>query len=132
MTVVPNSDGTGMFDVYSGEKPEPYVVDLVGEHDRCTCPDVQHNLEAYKAERCKHSRRVRLEFGLAPFEDVPRVRSGHSRLTDVEFARRRRGIDAGPEPEREPITVDDAKANCAAVETSIQHIRCLVAQEGGR
>jgi hypothetical protein len=107
MTVVPHGDGTGMFNIYSGESPEPYVVDLAGEHDRCTCPDVQHNLEV--GERCKHSRRVRLEFGLAPFEDVPQVREEHAALTDVELARRQRGIDIKPEPEPEPITVSDAK-----------------------
>lgn len=60
MTVVAHGDGIGMFDVYSGTNPEPYVVALAGEHDRCTCPDVQHNLEA--GERCKHARHVRLEF----------------------------------------------------------------------
>jgi hypothetical protein len=107
MTVVPHGDGTGMFNIYSGESPEPYVVDLAGEHDRCTCPDVQHNLEV--GERCKHSRRVRLELGLAPFEDVPQVREEHAALTDVELARRQRGIDIKPEPEPEPITVSDAK-----------------------
>jgi hypothetical protein len=107
MTVVPHGDGTGMFDVYSGENGEPYVVDLAGEHDRCTCPDVQHNLE--DGERCKHSRRVRLEFGMTPFEDLPRVREEHAALTDVELARRRHGTNVEPEPEPEPITVSDAK-----------------------
>lgn len=112
MTVVPHSDGTGMFDVYSGESAEPYVVDLAGEHDRCTCEDMEYNLE--DGERCKHSRRVRMEFGLVPFEDVPPVRSEHSAPTDVELARKRRGLDAGvdvePEPEPKPITVGDAKS----------------------
>jgi hypothetical protein len=105
MTVVPHDSGTGMFDVWTGACEEPYVVDLAGEHDRCTCPDVQHNLE--DGERCKHSRRVRLEFGLAPFEDVPPVREETAALTDIELARRRRGIDVEPEPE--PITVSDAR-----------------------
>jgi hypothetical protein len=103
MTVVAHGDGTGMFHVYSGTNAEPYVVDLAGEHDRCTCPDVEHNLEA--GERCKHARRVRLEFGLAPFENVSQVREEYAAAMDVELARRRRGIDAEPEP----ITISDAK-----------------------
>lgn len=106
MTVVAHGGGIGMFDVFNADG-ERYVVDLAGEHGRCTCPDVEYNLEA--DERCKHARRVRLEFGLAPFEDVPRIRSEYSALTDVELARRRRGIDAEPEPEPGLITVSDAK-----------------------
>jgi hypothetical protein len=109
MTVVPHGDATGMFDVYSGTNAEPYVVDLAGsDGDRCTCPDVQHTLET--GERCKHARRVRLEFGLVPFADVPTgVRSAHGAPMDVELARRRLGIDTEPESKSDPITVDDAK-----------------------
>lgn len=93
MTVVPHGEETGMFDVYSGANDEPYVVDLAGEHDRCTCPDMDYNLE--KGEQCKHVQRVRIEFDLM---DVPGgVRSKHSAPTDVELARRRRGIDGEPE-----------------------------------
>jgi hypothetical protein len=87
MPLVAHGEGTGMFDVYSGENGEHYVVDLAGEHDRCTCPDVQHNLEA--GERCKHARRVRLEFGLAPFENVPQVRDEHAAPMDVRNGRTR-------------------------------------------
>jgi hypothetical protein len=107
MTVVAHSDGTEMFDVWTGACEEPYVVDLAGEHDRCTCPNIEHNLKA--GERCKHARRVCLEFGLAPFGDVPPVRSEHAASMDVQLARRRRGIDDEPEPKPEPITVGDAK-----------------------
>jgi hypothetical protein len=113
MVVVPMGDTSGMFEVWTGlcdeDEGQPYVVDLGGEHDRCTCPDVEYNLE--DGERCKHARRVRLEFGLPPFGDVPAIRSEHSAPMDVELARRRRrGIDVEPEPaEPEPITVGEAK-----------------------
>ena len=115
MTVVPHGEGTGMFDVYSGTNAEPYVVDLAGENDRCTCPDVQHNLS--EDERCKHSRRVRLEFSLAPFEDIPPVRDEHAAPMDVELARKRRGIDVEPEPEPATVTVADAKSESAVAMT---------------
>lgn len=108
MVVVP-TDADGMFDVWTGFCEEPYVVDLGGEHDRCSCPDMQYNLE--DGERCKHAWRVRLEFGLAPYEDVPQLRSEHAAPMDVELARRQRGIDIEPEPEPEVdgVTVADAK-----------------------
>jgi hypothetical protein len=126
MVVVPEGDGTGLFEVWTGtcdeEDGQPYVVDLGGAHDRCTCADVEYNLS--DGERCKHSRRVRLEFALPPFGDVPQLRSEHSAPMDVELARRRRGIDdvEEPEPERavEPITVAEAKPERA------------VATDGGR
>jgi hypothetical protein len=117
MVVVPEGDGTGLFEVWTGtcdeDDGQPYVVDLGGAHDRCTCADMEYNLS--EGELCKHSRRVRLEFGLPPFEDIPAIRSEHAAPMDVELARRRRGIDVHvveepePEPEVEPITVEDAK-----------------------
>ena len=111
MAVVAKGDATGMFDVYSGGRV--HVVDLGGDDDRCTCEDMEYNLTA--GERCKHVRRVRLEFALPPFEEVPEgIRSEYAAPTDVELARRRRGIDVEPEPEPEPdapepITVGEAK-----------------------
>jgi hypothetical protein len=114
MVVVPDGDGTGLFNVWTGtcdeDEGQPYVVDLAGAHDRCTCPDVKHNLSPEDGERCKHVRRVRLEFGLPPFGDVPEIRSEHSAPMDVELARRRRGIDVEPEPEPEPVTVEEQAA----------------------
>jgi hypothetical protein len=115
MVVVPHGETSGMFDIYTGtcdeEDGQPYTVDLGGAHDRCSCPDMEYNLK--DGERCKHARRVRLEFGLPPFEDVPRVRSEHAAPMDVELARCRRGIDQVEEPEpSEPVgavTVADAK-----------------------
>jgi hypothetical protein len=115
MVVHPRGDGTGLFEVWTGlcdeDDGQPYVVDLAGEHDRCSCPDMEHNLE--DGERCKHARRVRLEFGLPPFDEVPPIRSEHAAPMDVELARRRRGIDVVEEPVTattpEPITVAEAK-----------------------
>jgi hypothetical protein len=111
MVVVP-TDAESMFEVWTGdcdeEDGQPYMVDLGGAHDRCSCPDMEHNLA--DGERCKHARRVRLEFALPPFEDVPAIRSEHAAPMDVELARRRRGIGVVEEPEPvEPITVEDAK-----------------------
>jgi hypothetical protein len=97
MVVVPEGDGTGLFEVWTGDCEEPYTVDLAGGHDRCSCPDMEFNLE--DGQRCKHVRRVRMEFGLPPFEDVPSIRSEHAAPMDVELARQRRGIDVEPEPE---------------------------------
>jgi hypothetical protein len=127
MVVVPEGGDTGMFSVWTGdcdeEDGQPYTVDLAGAHDRCDCPDQEYNLS--DGERCKHSRRVRLEFALPPFDEVPAIRSEHAAPTDVELARRRRGIDVEPEepePEVEPVTVsvEDAKPERA------------VATDGGR
>jgi hypothetical protein len=111
MVVVPEGDGTGMFEVWTGtcdDEEQPYIVDLGGAHDRCSCPDMEYNLE--DGERCKHSRRCRLEFGLPPFGEVPAIRSEHAAPMDVELARCRRGIDdVDEEPAVEPITVAEAK-----------------------
>ena len=91
MVVHPHGSGSGMFDVYNAEGRR-YVVDL--RDGVCECPDFEH-----REANCKHQRRVRLEFGLAPFEDVPAaIRDEHAALTDVELARKRRGIDVDPEP----------------------------------
>lgn len=100
MTVHPHSSGSEMFDVYNADGKR-YVVDL--RDGVCECPDYEHR---EPADGCKHQRRVRLEFGIM---DVPAaIRDEHAALTDVELARRRRGIDVEPEPfeEHEPITVD--------------------------
>lgn len=101
MVVHPHGSGSGMFDVYN-EAGKRYVVDL--RDGVCKCPDFEHR-ESF----CKHQRRVRLEFGIM---DVPAaIRDEHASLTDVELARKRRGIDVEPEPveEHEPIAVSDAK-----------------------
>lgn len=103
MTVHPHGSGSEMFDVYNADGKR-YVVDL--RDGVCECPDYEHR---EPADGCKHQRRVRLEFGIM---DVPAaIRDEHAALTDVELARRRRGIDVEPEPveEHEPITVSDAK-----------------------
>lgn len=94
MVVHPHGSGSGMFDVYNADGKR-YVVDL--RDGVCECPDYEHR---EPADGCKHQRRVRLEFGIM---DVPvGIRTEHAPLTDVELARRRRGIDVEPEP----ITVD--------------------------
>lgn len=131
MAVVPHGGGSGMFDIYS-ESGNEYVVDL--RDDVCSCPDFVHR---EPDGGCKHIRRVRLEFGIT---DVPEgIRSDHSTLTDVEVARRRRGInvksdeadDSAPSIEKrtaeavEPMT--DGGENLVTDDGSDGHKRSLKA-----
>ena len=63
MVVVPESDASGIFDVYSatGGHNEIYTVDLRAE--TCECSDYEHrNPEG----GCKHIRRVKLGLGIMP------------------------------------------------------------------
>lgn len=103
MTVHPHGDDTGMFDVFNAEGTR-YVVDL--RDDVCECPDFEHR---EPAGGCKHLRRVRIEFALPPFEEIPAaIRSEHAAPIDAELARRRRGIGVEPEPEIEVKPVEAA------------------------
>lgn len=63
MVVVPESDASGIFDVYSatGGHNEIYTVDLRAE--TCECADYEHR---QPAGGCKHIRRVKLGLGILP------------------------------------------------------------------
>lgn len=115
MTVVPYGGGSSMFDVFSGTNAEPYVVDL--RDGLCSCPDF---VNREPAGGCKHQRRVRIEFGI---EDVPaELRSEHSSPTDVELARRRRGLD-----QPKPVSIESEAA------AYVRHSEARqVATDGGR
>lgn len=103
MTVHPHGGGSGMFDVYNVEGKR-YVVDL--RDGVCECPDYVHR---EPSGGCKHQRRVRLEFGIM---DGPHsIRNEHTAPTDVELARKRRGIGIEPEPETESIKIEDTEAS---------------------
>lgn len=119
MTVVPHGGGSGMFDVYSASGGE-YVVDL--RDGVCTCPDYVHR---EPEGGCKHQLRVKFELGI--LEPPAGLRSEHSAPTDVELARKRRGLDQDPEPEPVELSIEETAA------AFVRHSEArTVATDGGR
>ena len=76
MVVVPEGEGTGIFDVYSANdgKNETYTVDLKAE--TCECGDYKHR---QPPGGCKHIRRVKLGLGLMPLPAVSVLTAGVGR-----------------------------------------------------
>lgn len=81
----------------------------VGRQDTDTSILIAFRDKCLLSSLLKHARRVRLGFGLAPYQGVPNVRSEHAAPIDVELARRQRGIDVEPKLKADGVTVADAK-----------------------
>ncbi|MDL5363911.1 hypothetical protein [Halalkalicoccus sp. NIPERK01] len=105
MIIVPDGDGTAMFDVYSATNGENtiYTVDLRAEV--CTCADFRHR---EPKGGCKHIRRVKLALGLMP------VPAGIDLDEALVHDREKYGVE--PEPSTTAVATDGG----VATETATQ------------